>query len=206
MKSSLQSWTFNFFLLCNRKMISLKINRVCFLQFTFRCCEASKAAELSQAPSSSAKAAAPLPVFNQRAFCCAPKWPNNTWYCCWTKQGGELHCYLICVHLKCSLSVNLDVSFSITGARSFSIMFFFYIFPSSLSYQRGKRVSQIRIRRGPPRETPLTPMGLPKVKRCVSVNEEEEKTKRLEQRPNETVKSNIFQVKKERVQPGGDLH
>ncbi|CAG04928.1 unnamed protein product, partial [Tetraodon nigroviridis] len=31
--------------------------------------------------------------------------------------------------------------------------------------QRGKRVSQIRIRRGPPRETPLTPMGLPKVKR-----------------------------------------
>uniref|UniRef100_H3D6T8 Tantalus-like domain-containing protein n=1 Tax=Tetraodon nigroviridis TaxID=99883 RepID=H3D6T8_TETNG len=31
--------------------------------------------------------------------------------------------------------------------------------------ERGKRVSQIRIRRGPPRETPLTPMGLPKVKR-----------------------------------------
>ncbi|XP_056258949.1 uncharacterized protein wu:fi75a02 isoform X3 [Seriola aureovittata] len=31
--------------------------------------------------------------------------------------------------------------------------------------ERGKRVSQIRIRRAPPRETPLTPMGLPKVKR-----------------------------------------
>lgn len=137
MKSSLQIWTFNFFLLCNRKMMSLKINRVCFLQFTFRCCEASKAAELSQAPSSSAKAAASLPVFNQRAFCCAPKWPNNTWYCCWTKQGGELHCYLICVHLKCSLSVILDVSFSITGARSFSIMFFLYFpFISFLSARK----------------------------------------------------------------------
>eukprot|EP00066_Takifugu_rubripes_P014053 XP_011603319.1 PREDICTED: uncharacterized protein LOC105416597 isoform X2 [Takifugu rubripes] len=33
------------------------------------------------------------------------------------------------------------------------------------SKERGKRVSQIRIRRAPPRETPLTPMGLPKVKR-----------------------------------------
>ncbi|XP_069023653.1 uncharacterized protein [Embiotoca jacksoni] len=31
--------------------------------------------------------------------------------------------------------------------------------------ERGKRVSQIRIRRASPRETPLTPMGLPKVKR-----------------------------------------
>uniref|UniRef100_A0A3B5K2S6 Proline-rich protein 14-like n=1 Tax=Takifugu rubripes TaxID=31033 RepID=A0A3B5K2S6_TAKRU len=33
------------------------------------------------------------------------------------------------------------------------------------SKERGKRVSQIRIRRAPPRETPLTPMGLPKAKR-----------------------------------------
>ncbi|KAM9307417.1 uncharacterized protein KZ484_000742 [Pholidichthys leucotaenia] len=33
------------------------------------------------------------------------------------------------------------------------------------SRARGKRVSQIRIRRASPRETPLTPMGLPKVKR-----------------------------------------
>ncbi|XP_075993424.1 uncharacterized protein LOC142988221 [Genypterus blacodes] len=31
--------------------------------------------------------------------------------------------------------------------------------------EKGKRVSQIRIRRATPRETPLTPMGLPKVKR-----------------------------------------
>ncbi|KAK5851461.1 hypothetical protein PBY51_023012 [Eleginops maclovinus] len=31
--------------------------------------------------------------------------------------------------------------------------------------QRAKRVSQIRIRRASPRETPLTPMGLPKAKR-----------------------------------------
>ncbi|CAJ1069828.1 nascent polypeptide-associated complex subunit alpha%2C muscle-specific form [Xyrichtys novacula] len=31
--------------------------------------------------------------------------------------------------------------------------------------ERGKRVSQIRIRRASPREMPLTPMGLPKVKR-----------------------------------------
>ncbi|XP_008299640.1 verprolin isoform X2 [Stegastes partitus] len=31
--------------------------------------------------------------------------------------------------------------------------------------ERSKRVSQIRIRRASPRETPLTPMGLPKVKR-----------------------------------------
>uniref|UniRef100_A0A7N8WRA2 Tantalus-like domain-containing protein n=1 Tax=Mastacembelus armatus TaxID=205130 RepID=A0A7N8WRA2_9TELE len=35
----------------------------------------------------------------------------------------------------------------------------------SLSSQRNKRVSQIRIRRASPKETPLTPMGLPKVKR-----------------------------------------
>ncbi|XP_072227611.1 uncharacterized protein [Leuresthes tenuis] len=33
------------------------------------------------------------------------------------------------------------------------------------SGELGKRVSQIRIRRASPRETPLTPMGLPKVKR-----------------------------------------
>lgn len=35
----------------------------------------------------------------------------------------------------------------------------------STNGERGKRVSQIRIRRASPRETPLTPMGLPKVKR-----------------------------------------
>ncbi|XP_039635440.1 proline-rich protein 14 [Perca fluviatilis] len=35
----------------------------------------------------------------------------------------------------------------------------------SSNEERGKRVSQIRIRRASPRETPLTPMGLPKVKR-----------------------------------------
>lgn len=35
----------------------------------------------------------------------------------------------------------------------------------SKTEERGKRVSQIRIRRASPRETPLTPMGLPKVKR-----------------------------------------
>ncbi|XP_071328274.1 uncharacterized protein [Trachinotus anak] len=35
----------------------------------------------------------------------------------------------------------------------------------STNRERGKRVSQIRIRRASPRETPLTPMGLPKVKR-----------------------------------------
>ncbi|XP_051267802.1 proton channel OtopLc isoform X2 [Dicentrarchus labrax] len=35
----------------------------------------------------------------------------------------------------------------------------------STNGERGKRVSQIRIRRAPPRETLLTPMGLPKVKR-----------------------------------------
>ncbi|XP_051906650.1 uncharacterized protein wu:fi75a02 isoform X1 [Hippocampus zosterae] len=36
---------------------------------------------------------------------------------------------------------------------------------SAGSKEKAKRVSQIRIRRAPPRETPLTPMGLPKVKR-----------------------------------------
>lgn len=35
----------------------------------------------------------------------------------------------------------------------------------STNGERGKRVSQIRIRRASPRETPLTPMGLPKAKR-----------------------------------------
>ncbi|XP_022071210.1 uncharacterized protein wu:fi75a02 isoform X1 [Acanthochromis polyacanthus] len=35
----------------------------------------------------------------------------------------------------------------------------------STNGERSKRVSQIRIRRASPRETPLTPMGLPKVKR-----------------------------------------
>uniref|UniRef100_A0A671VXS0 Tantalus-like domain-containing protein n=1 Tax=Sparus aurata TaxID=8175 RepID=A0A671VXS0_SPAAU len=35
----------------------------------------------------------------------------------------------------------------------------------SKNRERGKRVSQIRIRRASPRETPLTPMGLPKIKR-----------------------------------------
>ncbi|KAM6976139.1 protein PRR14L [Tautogolabrus adspersus] len=35
----------------------------------------------------------------------------------------------------------------------------------STNGERGKRVSQIRIRRASPRETPLTPMGLPKMKR-----------------------------------------
>ncbi|GAA6233423.1 proline-rich protein 14-like [Lates japonicus] len=35
----------------------------------------------------------------------------------------------------------------------------------STNGERGKRVSQIRIRRASPRETSLTPMGLPKVKR-----------------------------------------
>ncbi|KAM3600164.1 uncharacterized protein V6R79_018765 [Siganus canaliculatus] len=35
----------------------------------------------------------------------------------------------------------------------------------STNGEHRKRVSQIRIRRAPPRETPLTPMGLPKVKR-----------------------------------------
>ncbi|XP_034047936.1 uncharacterized protein wu:fi75a02 isoform X2 [Thalassophryne amazonica] len=45
------------------------------------------------------------------------------------------------------------------------------VFPStdqsagSVKTEWGKRVSQIRIRRATPRETPLTPMGLPKVKR-----------------------------------------
>ncbi|XP_008299641.1 serine/arginine repetitive matrix protein 1 isoform X3 [Stegastes partitus] len=34
--------------------------------------------------------------------------------------------------------------------------------------ERSKRVSQIRIRRASPRETPLTPMGLPKVKRSLA--------------------------------------
>lgn len=48
-----------------------------------------------------------------------------------------------------------------------------------ISEQRGKRVSQIRIRRAPPRETPLTPMGLPKVKRWEGLNEEEENTEDL---------------------------
>ncbi|KAM7368503.1 hypothetical protein PAMP_012842 [Pampus punctatissimus] len=36
---------------------------------------------------------------------------------------------------------------------------------TSTNGEKGKRVSQIRIRRASPRETPLTPMGLPKVKR-----------------------------------------
>lgn len=103
--------SFYFFLLYIYKIISLKINSVCFSQFTFGCCEESETVELSQAPPSPAKAAGSIPVSHQRPFCSAPKWPNNTWYCCWTKQGGELHHYLLCVHLKCLLSLNLDLYF-----------------------------------------------------------------------------------------------
>ncbi|KAM7392271.1 hypothetical protein PAMA_007404 [Pampus argenteus] len=52
------------------------------------------------------------------------------------------------------LSVSVQASQSAASSK----------YPST-NGERGKRVSQIRIRRASPREMPLTPMGLPKVKR-----------------------------------------
>ncbi|XP_017297315.1 cyclin-dependent kinase 13 [Kryptolebias marmoratus] len=65
----------------------------------------------------------------------------------------------------------------------------------------GKRVSQIRIRRAPPRETPLTPMGLPKVKRLKKKEfslEEIYTNKNYESPPNNRSLETIFEEPREK--------
>ncbi|XP_037547745.1 proline-rich protein 14 [Nematolebias whitei] len=65
----------------------------------------------------------------------------------------------------------------------------------------GKRVSQIRIRRGPPRETPLTPMGLPKAKRLKKKMfslEEIYTNKNYESPPNNRSLETIFEEPREK--------
>lgn len=61
-----------------------------------------------------------------------------------------------------------SVYFQPTEVRGHIFFIFIFLF---FSPQRGKRVSQIRIRRASPRETLLTPMGLPKLKRSVRMVE-----------------------------------
>uniref|UniRef100_A0A3Q3XGI9 Tantalus-like domain-containing protein n=1 Tax=Mola mola TaxID=94237 RepID=A0A3Q3XGI9_MOLML len=58
-----------------------------------------------------------------------------------------------------------EISFPLSSFTHPLLLKHFKNFSVLYSFQRGKRVSQIRIRRAPPRETSLTPMGLPKVKR-----------------------------------------
>lgn len=128
-------------LLCNQKCVFAP-------QLSSRRAEAAEAAEQPQAPSWAAEASSSLLILSQRAFVSAATRPNAACSCRGHHQGGELSL----------LPPVLDAG----GSPQVTLPLVFFSFFSS---QRGKRVSQIRIRRAPPREASLTPMGLPKVKR-----------------------------------------